>query len=216
MLTLGEAIDQARDGHPAFHERNIPDSVVRRALARYERELYAEVVQRDSQTVTHSETIDLSTHTVGTGFTPTQALLKPQGGEVHFDGTERTARLRWIPSRNRKSPGVPWPAYYLEGDIFLVGTDDDWAGVPKVDAWFIPEPTLVSDIADTFTLPEGAVPAIVARAELEMAKRGPVDGQGNQPDVQAHLSLFQAAEQRFLNELSEKDRAEEAQVREEW
>lgn len=216
MLTLGEAVNEARSGHPAFRERRIPGPVIRKALRRYERELYAEVLQRDPQTVASTDTIDLSSHTVGNAYTLSGTLLKPLGGQVHFDNSDRKKRLRFVPYKNRFRPTVPFPAYYLDGDIYLVGKDSDWHGVSKVDVVYVAEPTLVSATSDTFSLPEGAQAAIVARAELEMAKRAPVDDKGNSPNPETYLTLFQRAENRFLNELAEKDRAEETIIREEW
>lgn len=216
MITVGDAIEEARDEHPAFTERNVPDSVIRRKLNRYQRELYARVIDADKQWVATTETQDLDTYDFDTGFTPSGDLLKPLGGDVHFTNDDRTVRLRWVPYKNRKSPGVPYPAYYLNGVIYLCGIEDDWHGVEKVDFVIITEPTDLTQNSDTFDLPDGAEHPLVKFAALEMAKRGPVDGNGNQPSVEAFLTLFERAEQTFITEIRERDRAEESYVREEW
>lgn len=216
MITLADAIDEARDGHPAFTERNVPSAVVRRRLKRYQRELYAVVVENDPQWTAGVQTITLSSYDFDTGYTPDPAMLKPLGGEVHFETGDRTSRLKWVPYKNRKRPTVPWPAYYLDGVIYLCGIADDWQAVTTVDLHLIEEPTALTQPSDTFDLPEGAVPAIINRAEYEMAKRSPMTAEGQQPNVEAFQRSYERAEQRFIDELEERDRAEESYVREEW
>lgn len=216
MATVGEVIDEARDGHESYTERNVPDKVVRRRLNRYQRELYAAIVDADKQWIASDQTIDLDTYDFADGYSPDPAMMRPLGGEVHFENESRTHRLKWVPYKNRKNPTVPWPAYYRNGTVYLCGIEEDWRAVTQVVLHLVAQPTTLSANSDTIDLPDGAIPTMVARAELEMAKRAPISAEGERAPVETAMSLFERAESRFLTEMQEKDRVEETYVREEW
>lgn len=215
MWTPEEAIERARDYHPAFSDRQTPEETALRQVDTYDEELYQKVVERESDTLVSTATVQLPLNDFAAGSSLPD-FMEHRGGEVIYDGGDHKEPLHIVPFRNRHSPGYPHPAYIINGTLHLVGNENDWLHIDRIEFHYVPVRTELTDLTTQSTLPRAVLPAVQEKLALFMAQRG-LDGNGKAP-VELNLTRedWLSTERRVLGTIANSRRADAGIVREVW
>lgn len=219
MFTVADVIDEARDFHPAFTERQTPTSAAVRAFDRAEAALYAAILKRDRYILMDTETISFPLADFSAGYSPTATVQTPLGGDVYFNGSDPESHvpLTFINWGERYSPHCRWPAW-LEGSVIhFAGASSDWISVDHVVLAYIPARTVVTSRGDNSGLPDEARPVMAEKLAMFMAARGPQGTVGEGP-IELNLTVAQIDhdEKALLSLLSMKRRTSTGYTREVW
>lgn len=181
--TAGTIIDQARDYSPLFTQRAIPDLVALRVLARLERQLAEAVLMENPDAL--SIWGDLFTggnlpSTWADGITLPANLLVT-GVDLEYKAT--VAKGRWYvelasPGQSLTQPHFFPTAYVMGSKLFLADLRDwfgdtlhGWEDVDNLRVRYVPVLGALTGLATNISLPDTAVPALVALLALWMADR---------------------------------------------
>ena len=216
-LVVGNLIEAARDEHPSFDQNRHPSPVLLRALSRYQRELFAKIIRLDpSQGVQNfDQTMPLSVFENGIAIPAYKYPLGVQVQRVNGHEFHPIDLVSWAESDSHKHAG-----YLLNGILFLTGHASHWTHVGMVRFLYVPEPDAVPDLAtDALTtvltlIPDGAESTLVAFLASKMALRGGSGDGVAAPNPAGFLAAWQAAEERFLDEMGRNTQAVTSIVRE--
>lgn len=210
-----QVINEARDFHPAFTDRQTPEEVALRTVDRYDEELYQKIVERESDFLVSTEEISLPLNDFAAGYTLPD-FMEHRGGSVFYQASNARGELHIIPHRSRLQPGTTHPAYIINGTLHLAGDEKDWSHLDKIEFYYVPTRAPLSDMTTNSTLPDEMKPAVVERLALFMAQRGP-DGNGKSP-VPINLTRedWLSTEARVLGTIANSRRADTGHVREVW
>lgn len=122
------------------------------------------------------------------------------GGTVRF--ADETAPLTLVDYAARFDTRAPFAAYVLNGELFLVGDEGDWANVESLDLRYVPVPPALTALTDYFLLPDTAYQPLVDAGAYHAAIR--VNGLANVPPMKiAEMEKAMAvSEATWLREVS--------------
>jgi hypothetical protein len=195
-IAVGQVVEQARDVHPAFAERNSPEPICIAFLNRYVQGLVARVrrVNTDLLVQQHAVPLPLADFEAGYAGLPAFQEIRRDAvlryGDVERIATQTVAALRLMPPQ--------WPAFYMEGSsLFLAGREADWTGATSLVVRLIPAMVKMSAPTENVPLlPDEAEGALVDQLAAWMARRT-ADAAGAPPIDRAFLAA-QAAESEAL------------------
>lgn len=203
-ITLGDVIDQVREAHPAFDPRIVTVQGFGRMLTRYQRRLSYVIAQIVPDVLLQVVNVPYTDALlIGAAGYALPSYITLRGGTVHFTGDLGTlGELTLVKEQDRLGEYGRYPAFIMGQVLFLVGAPTDWQGVASIDVAHIPMPADLVDNGSTFTLPDGALDALVARACLFAARR--VGARPDVPNVNVAEFAVEAdrAETAFLTGLS--------------
>lgn len=213
--TPEDAIERARDYHPAFSDRQTPNDVALRKVDSYDEELYQAVVERESDRVVSTEEISLPLSDFAAGY-DLPDFMEHRAGEVFYEEGDYSEPLRIVPHRNRHHPGASHPAYIINGKLHLVGEKEDWDHLSKIEFYYVPIRTPLASLTTESTLPRVVLPAVEERLALFMAQRGP-DGSGKAPvPISLNREDWMRTHRRVLGTIANSRRSDTGYVREAW
>lgn len=212
--TAEEVVEEVRGLHPAFDKQKTPDSVLREALDRYHGELYSKVLDEDPHFWSTAVDISFPPDPFEDGFDLPGDFDTPQGGDVHFEGFDRTARLNIVPFGSRHSPGSRWPSYIRGDTLYFIGREEDWDPVDKVEFFYAPLASTLESLSTEADLPDDARQVCVERVALKAADRAQALGE----DVNLELTLedWRDSETQFLHRIGRPAKAETTYIRDVW
>lgn len=196
----------AREEHPSFHERNTPDGVLLRFLARYQRTLMQLAVVADRSVAVAFYELDVPVYDWEDGErVPEHFFMHP--GTVWTDPRgSRTVPLTFVAHAQRLQP-ARWPAAYLDGDVLrLIGGRDAWATSRRIILRYVPVPGELN-AKTPLTLPDAAEGALVAACVDFLARRTPDSDAHPVPRARMETD-FKAAEAAFVAALRTRKRGQ--------
>lgn len=207
--TARQAIDTARDVHPAFSHDSTPDAVALRRLALYQQELLAKIVEARLDAVHEEQTIALPLTDFDAGVL-LNPYLRVHGGSVTYtDSTVRRPQpLRFVeyPLRLDEIVTDDEPKVYLAaGRLMLLGTVESWQNIASITVDLFPRGPDTLKLNETLVLPGSPLRACAADLAAFMAVRAGVTVTDPQP-----------AQTGYLDEVTERRRAHVGTVRETW
>lgn len=208
-----DAINSARDLHPAFDKRSTPDVVALRHLALYQQDLLAKIAETKLDRLHVSQTIPLPLAHFDDGA-QIDPYLRVHGGKVLWNTTTfptlQPAPLEIVeyPLRLDYVLDTSKPAAYIEAGVLkLLGVAQDWTDFATIVLDLFPQGPEVIGIDDQMLLPGSPMRACVASLGLFMGGRAipPVT-----PAVDA------GAQDSYIDEVTERRRAVVGTIRETW
>jgi hypothetical protein len=212
-FTAGDVILEFRDQHSAFSEELTPDTVALRHLARYTREIHARLVEKDSSLYAERLQTAMPLADFEAGITLPDAV-QILGGTIVYESAY-TEPLNLVPWRARQTPNLYSCAYRLGGALYLCGDETAWTDVTRIDVYYVAEPALPADYADTVPLPDAAKAACIYNLAAWTARRISEPG-ATAPDVRGLEQKYREAEHELMVEVAQHSRSESVYVREEW
>lgn len=207
--TARQAIDAARDFHPAFSRDSTPDAVALRRLALYQQELLAQIMETRLSAVheTQEVALPLTDFDAGVILNP---YLRVHGGSVAYTDslTRRPKPLRFVeyPLRLDEIVTDDEPKVYLTaGRLHLLGTADDWQDIATMTVDLFPRGPDTLALNDRLVLPGSPLRACAADLAAFMAMRADVTVMDPMP-----------AKMGYLDEVTERRRAHVGVVTEIW
>lgn len=215
-MTPEEIIEEARDYHPSFDERQTPTATARRFVNRYDEELYQEILRMEPEYFLTSHEISFPLNDFDAGYSALPDYYQHREGTVYIGDQPLREDLHIVPFKMRHMPGVANAAYLLGSNtIHFVGEAADWETVNRVVFYYIPARTVLADTTTTSILPDFMRPAMVERLALFMASRGT-----GASEESISLSLtrddWKETEMRCLQTAGDRGRSDAGYVREEW
>ena len=152
----------------------------------------------------------VATFDVGIGLPPMKYLL---GGTVRFTSSDAVEPLTLVSYASRLQPAGAFPAYLMNGELFLIGDENDWHDVASIDLRFVPEPPALTALTDYLVLPDSAYSPLVARTAAFAGQRVMGLPEADGLDLGLLLEAAAGAEMVWLNEISSQKRSRVSRVR---
>ena len=199
-FTARDAIEVARDQHPAFTEERHPSRLLLRALTSYVRELTSKLIDVAREEITEEEVVQLPLADFEAGYVlPAAMRIHTQGDVVYLNGEKDVFEVIAWEQRHGSRPR--YAGWVLEGTLYLADTPAFWSGIDHLVIRYVPEVAAVTSSAATVNLPASAVGTCAAALARFMAGRSrPDDG----VDRAWFLAQAQQAEREFLDQLGKK------------
>lgn len=170
-MTVEEVILHARDMHPGFDDKAVPDKVLFRFLERCQDELVEDVVAVYPQALDWCvKRIDLPLLDFERGAAFPEHLY-PMKGQVDYP--DRLQELHLVDWYQLPAP-ARWPAAAIVNcRLYLGRTEAAWAQAECLNVPYIAVPEPLDDLESEFALPRIARNALVAAAAWFMSTRLP-------------------------------------------
>jgi hypothetical protein len=200
MITARIVLEQARDYHETFHRENVPDLALLRHLHLLEMQ-YAQRLARDNpEALVQEEILEIGDlEFVREEGLELSATLTTAGYAANLNDGRRVPV--WLyPESDAVSDGPRPPELigYRRGRFFFpAGTG--WDAVAALRHTFTPVPRSLSTLDQRLTLPDLALPALVARLALWVASR-----RGLLRDLSALPQEVQMSEESFFATMEER------------
>lgn len=205
-ITLAQVITAIRLKHPAFDESRVPSPHLASVLSDFQNTLVGKATQRDKGFCALSTTIALN-NTVFASGSPLPANQNVLGGSVLYtDDATNPDELHFTTFERRFDPPEFPAVYIINNTVYLTGRQEDWTDVASITLNYQPIIAALTALNNTFTIPDGAKPCLVAYGAFEAAIRA--SALGAKVDVGMFNSLYQASENDFLRTLRLKKRAQ--------
>lgn len=175
-ITVAEIIDEARDFHPSFDDRALPDRACMRQVSRAERRIVEKVTSLNEQALAEEVVFrNLETALMRGLELPDHTLLL----DVAYESAGVTRPVSLVAYSDRFTEGLRrFPSGYLVGSKFyptnrtLTGeTNTGWETADLIRAVMVKLPPRYTSLKQTIHLPEVAHDALVANLAHWMALR---------------------------------------------
>lgn len=166
-FTAGEVMRDARDRHPALHERQAPDITGRRYLEQAQRELMSRAVEADAHYAAARLAVPIADEAAlialqATGI-PVPSHLRLLGATAQYSDPVEDTPVTLTTFANRLNRHVTRSAYDLDGTLYLMGDPLEWTGVTALDVVYSPLPTPVLTNATVLLVKDDARQALSAK-----------------------------------------------------
>lgn len=207
-VTVEQAIEHARDIHPALDPFLAPDPLLLRFLSRYQQRLLAELADLKRDLLKETYELDLAAYDFEFGEQLPEYLLV-HGGTVVFTNSRRDPEpFELVPYRERLDAWqYRWGGYLNgEGLLLLLGREADWNEVSRIDVHYFPKGALLALPADAFVLPGMPLDVLAEQAAYFLARRLPKDVD---PPVDKawHKAEALSAEEKYIDQVTGRNRA---------
>lgn len=208
-LVAKDLIQSARDEFASFDDRRHPDTVLVRALSRYQRRLVPRIIQLNRTVMTQELVQTLPLANFDAGITLLDYKY-PAGVEV-----ETVPEESGLSVRKFQVELVAWEArfrfhlgaYIRNNVLYLTGSSRDWLGFTKVRFYYMPEVEKLTGTTSVLVVPNAAEPCLVAFLASVMAQRGTTDKELEKPDAAWFRGAWREAEDEFLDEMGRHSQA---------
>lgn len=193
MATAAEVVDQARDYHPAFDPRKVPDASALRVLSRLQRRLASKVAALSEDALAEPYAFlkaDVDTAAAagfaGAGLTLPDHLLLLGFFTSRLTGPAVTVPVNLVSYANYPVEAARcWPScFVLRGRLYpanrselgMVGSSSlhGWEDFNGLSALLVPNPPELTGRSSSITLPDLALDALVTGLAFWMAGRAGV------------------------------------------
>lgn len=158
----------------------------------------------------------IGTFEQGIPLPPHKALLR---GTIYFSTNVNPfdiAPLKIVDVSKRLNAWGMYTAWTDNTNLYLIGQRDDWQTVASIDLRYVPEPQPITQLTDTFVLPDSAYSPLVSAAAWMAAERVYNAPDTPEVDVERYRAIKLDSEQIWLNELGSRFRAQVSYVEEVW
>ena len=215
-VTVADVIQSLRDAHPEFGPDWLPDAVFVRFLSRYQQRLLGKIapIKPDALVAVQTVTLPLADFAAGA---PLEPHLLIHGGTVHFQNANRWPEpLQFVGFDRRLERPFPGYGAYVDGaTLHLLGTEEDWNEVARIEIRYFPEPAPLAALTDPLTLPKQPLDVCVAACADFAARRAPLSSVSPAERAQ-FVAEFQEAEERYIDEVTGRRKVTVGQTREDW
>lgn len=204
MATVREILDEARDYHPAFDVRRVPNKLLLRALARVEQRIAQKVALESPEALALEYTVaglGLGEGLLAGITPPSHTLVLGVWAKVVKSGESVRVPVRLVSWADREGKGLAdFPTATLAGGkLHLVNLTDyggdktGWEDVTQLHILYQPLPGVYADLDATVVLPDICHPALVANLALWLSNTTGVKLDGIVPNAQEAEGLAVAA-----------------------
>lgn len=210
-MDVEQVILNARDEHPAFTRRSTPDAPLLRFLTRLQQRLLSEISHWKKDAVQEVYEVDLPLVEFDDGE-ELPAHLLVHGGTVYFNHASRDPEeLHVVQFADRlRRYRFRWGAYVQVSTLKLLGREQDWSTVDRLEVFYFPEGPELTARDSEFILPGQPLNCLTAAVADFLASR--TEG----VDVQEYAARAGASEEAYLDQVTGRRRATVSKVREVW
>lgn len=170
-----QAIERARDRHPAFDRQRCPDALALRALSDYVATLHGKIIAIDESAIALEQVTPLPLADFAAGIAlPAHRYLHDVSATA-ADGTPWPVDVIPYATRFDHQRGVGRYAWVIGGVLYLRGTADAWAVFTEARVRYVPVPAELTALADALPLPDLALGSCAAHLAYTFACRGHMD-----------------------------------------
>ena len=176
MFTVGEIIEQAREGDPSFGPAFTPNRVLYGELSRYVRRLAGRVQQIDDTAlaVTEEIALPLASFEEGEPLPDNLAVSAIYGvGGSGVGNQQYVVPMTLVHPSAKHDSDTPERAAWVEGGVlYLAGAASRWTGLTKLVVTLSPEIDDITSDEEELPLPAEAHDAVVQYLRFELTRRG--------------------------------------------
>lgn len=165
-FTVNDVIRDARDRHPALHEKFTPAILGRRWISQAQRRLMSRAVEADSHYAAARLTVDLSTDVlilaaITTGI-PLPARLRVLGATLRYTDPVDDEPITVTTYANRIGRHAVRSVYLLGDSLYLMGDVLEWMGATSLFVDYSPMPADLASDGDVLLLTDAAREVVAA------------------------------------------------------